>query len=436
MMSPRTSAENLLQFIDASPTPWHAVANVEARLKAHGFKRCDEGHAWELAPGDCGYVIRDDSSIIAFRLGDPSLGLKIVGAHTDSPGFRVKPRAAHVRSGVFGLGVEVYGGPIIASFADRDLTLAGRVLVKTDGGAIGSRLVNFERPLLRLPNLAIHLNRDVNTAGLRFDLQKELPLVLGSAAEQLPADEEFRQMLADALQLEAKSILSWELAVFDVQGGAFFGKDDEFIAAGRLDNLASCHAGLDALLAGRQDGSTQVLALFDHEEVGSQSFKGADGTFLQDTVTAIAAALGRSDEVDRRRMLSRSILLSVDMSHALHPNFAHFHDPQHAVRLNEGPVIKINAKQRYATDGVGEAYFESLCEQVKVPCQKYVHRNDLPCGSTIGPIAAGRLGVRTVDVGNPMWSMHSARESAGAHDHAMMIKVLGQFYDDTVELLR
>lgn len=435
-MHARTSAENLLQFIDASPTPWHAVATVEQRLIAQGFKRCDEAKPWALAPGDSAYVIRDDSSMIAFRLGDPAAGLKIVGAHTDSPGFRVKPRAAHVRSGMLGLGVEVYGGPIIASFSDRDLTLAGRVLVRSGTGAIEARLLNFERALLRLPNLAIHLNREVNEAGLRFDLQEELPLVLGSAADQLPADEIFRAMIAENLQLEPDAVLSWELAVVDVQGGAFFGKDEEFIAAGRLDNLASCHAGLEALLAAKDERSTQVLALFDHEEVGSQSYKGADGTFLQDTVMRIAEALDCGGESARRRLLARSILLSADMAHALHPNFARYHDAQHAVRLNGGPVIKINAKQRYATDGVGEAYFESLCEQVGIPCQKYVHRNDLPCGSTIGPIAAGRLGVRTVDVGNPMWSMHSARESAGAHDHSMMIKVLTQFYDDTAELPR
>lgn len=435
-MSNRVSAENLLQFIDVSPTPWHAVATVEQRLVANGFKRCDEVNRWNLAPGDRGYVIRDDSSMIAFRLGDPEKGMKIVGAHTDSPGFRVKPRAAHVRAGMLGLGVEIYGGPIIASFADRELTLAGRVLVRSDDGNITSRLLNFERALLRLPNLAIHLNREVNEAGLRFDLQEELPLVLGSAADQLPADDEFRGLIADALKLKPDDVLSWELAAFDVQKGAFFGKDEEFIASGRLDNLASCHAGLEALLKAKSDGSTQVLALFDHEEVGSQSYKGADGTFLQDTVNRLTEVLACVDESDRRRLLARSILLSVDMAHAVHPNFARLHDTQHAVRLNNGPVIKINAKQRYATDGVGEAYFQSLCEQVSVPCQKYVHRNDLPCGSTIGPIAAGRLGVRTVDVGNPMWSMHSARESAGANDHAMMIKVLTQFYDDTSELPR
>lgn len=431
----RKATEDLLAFIDNSPTPWHAVSSIEARLRQAGFNRYEEAEVWRLAEGAAGYVVRDGSSIIAFRLGQPEAGLRIVGAHTDSPGFRVKPRGAFSDSDLSRLGIEVYGGPIIASFADRDLTLAGRLIVRDEQGDLAFRLVNFERPLLRLPNLAIHLNRDVNQAGLRFDLQDELPLVLGAAADQLPADEGFRALLASAVDVEPAAVLSWELAVVDVQKGAFFGRDEEFIASARLDNLASCHAAIEAMLAAPPT-VTQVAALFDHEEVGSQSYKGADGTFLQDVIIRLTEALGYERDSDRRRILARSVLLSADMAHALHPNFARFYEPQHTVRLNGGPVIKINAQQRYATDGVGEAYFEELCRVSSVPCQKYVHRNNLPCGSTIGPIAAGRLGIRTVDVGNPMWSMHSARESAGAQDHGLMIKVMTRFYGDSSELPR
>lgn len=427
------SSKDLLKFIDRSPTPWHAVDSIAQRLAQQGFQHYEEADVWQLEPGAAGYVIRDGGSIIAFRLGVKDAAMRIIGAHTDSPGFRVKPRGAFRHGAYDSLGIEVYGGPIIATFSDRDLTLAGRLLVLDDARSIVPHLVNLERPLLRLPNLAIHLNREVNQAGLRFDLQEELPLVLGAAADQLPADESFRKLLAEKANVSATDILSWELAVVDVQPSAFFGREQEFIAAARLDNLASCHAAIESLLAA-EPGMTQVAAFFDHEEVGSQSFKGAAGTFLPDVLARVAEGLGYESESERRRLYARSILLSADMSHALHPNVAKVYEPQHHVHLNAGPVIKINAQQRYATDGVGEAYFEWLCRQVNVPCQKYVHRTNLPCGSTIGPISAGRLGIRTIDVGNPMWSMHSVRESAGAHDHGMMIKVMTYFYADDSEL--
>ncbi|NLO80458.1 MAG: M18 family aminopeptidase [Xanthomonadaceae bacterium] len=427
------ASKRLLNFIDRSPTPWHAVASIAQWLQQAGFRRYEETEDWQIAPGACGYVVRDGGSIIAFRLGQTDAPMRIIGAHTDSPGFRVKPRGAFRQAGFDSLGIEVYGDPIIATFADRDLTLAGRIMVEDRDKGISTRLVNLERPLLRLPNLAIHLNRDVNQAGLRFDLQDELPLVLGCAAEQLPAEEGIRQLLGAAAGVAPETILSWELAVVDVQPGAFFGRDNEFIASARLDNLASCHAAVEALLAA-EPGQTQVIALFDHEEVGSQSYKGADGTFLADVLARLAECLGLRRESERRSLHARSVLLSADMAHALHPNVARVYEPQHHVHLNGGPVIKINAQQRYATDGVGEAYFEWLCRKAEIPCQKYVHRTNLPCGSTIGPIAAGRLGIRTIDVGNPMWSMHSARESAGAHDHGMMIKVMTLFFSDATEL--
>jgi aspartyl aminopeptidase len=424
-------AEDLLRFIDRSPTPWHATASVEERLIAAGFRRLEEGDEWSLAEGDAGYAVRDGSSIIAFRVGAPPGGLRILGAHTDSPGFRVKPRGASAREALLSVAVEVYGAPIVATFADRELTLAGRVITRGREGRLDTTLVDLRRPLLRLPTPAIHLNRDVNEQGLRFDAEEELPLVLGAVADQLPADADFRRMIGEAAGADPDGILSWELAAVDVQPGSFYGVRDEFIASARLDNLASCHAAVEALLAAPPTQDTQVVALFDHEEVGSQSYKGADGTFLQDVLVRLALSLGHAAPEARQRMLSRSILLSADMAHAVHPNFLRYYDAQHAVRVNGGPVIKINAKQRYATDALGEAYFSALCEDAGVPCQKYVHRNNLPCGSTIGPIAAARLGIRTIDVGNPMWSMHSARESAGAYDHAMMIKVLNRFYADT-----
>lgn len=425
----RDAAEDLLRFIDAAPSPWHAVAESVAMLVAAGFERLWEGDSWRLLPGHGYYVIRDGSALIAFLTGagEPArTGFRIVGAHTDSPGFRVKPRPAMARADVLQLGVEVYGGPIVATFADRDLTLAGRALV--EGKGIEPRLVRFQRPLLRLAAPAIHLNREVNEQGLRFDLQDELPMILAGLDGQLPPDRQFRLVLAGELGVEPDAIRSWELAVADTQIGAFYGLAEEFIASARLDNLASCHASVVAL-AGLEDiAPVSVCAMFDHEEVGSLSYKGAEGSFLSDSLSRICEGLNLPRQEDRQRALARSLLISADMAHASHPNYPRFHDEQHPVRLNAGPVIKINAKQRYATDAVGEAFFYGLCEAVGVEAQRYVHRNNLPCGSTIGPISAARLGLRTVDVGNPMLSMHSARESAGAKDHEPMIRVLSQFY--------
>lgn len=427
------AAQALLEFIDSSPSPWHAVTRMQARLELHGFTSLNERDAWILHPGGRYYVIRDDSSLIAFIVGDGGLpvdGFRIIGAHTDSPGFRVKPSGPQARGSQAGLGVEIYGGPIIATFADRDLTLAGRIMIRGPDGTIQRRLYHHAGSLLRLPNPAIHLNRTVNSDGLKFDAQEELPLILGTLREELPPRQQFLEHLAQALNIEPDAVVAWELAVADTQPGAFFGLDQEFIADSQLDNLASCHAGLEGLLAaaqGTQFGGVAMCAFFDHEEIGSKSFKGAEGSFLPDTLSRIADALGVQGS-DYQRALAASMVMSADMAHAFHPNFAHYYDSAHQVDLNGGPVIKINANQRYATDGVAEAVFEALCREVDVPCQKYVHRNDLPCGSTIGPVTAARIGIRCVDVGNAMWSMHSLRESAGVRDHELMIRVMGHFF--------
>lgn len=426
----REPARRLLGFIDDSPSPWHAATRLAAALAEAGFGALYEAQAWDLRPGKGYYVIRGGSSVIAFRLGERPLqgtGLRIVGAHTDSPGLRVKPTGASIRGAMAMLGVEVYGGPILASFADRDLTLAGRVLVQTQAG-LEERLYRHSSALVRLPNLAIHMNRNVNEEGLRFDPQEQLPLIFECAEVlQTPAEDPFRRRLAGWLDIPSQSLKSWELAVADTQPGAFFGPAEEFIAAGRLDNLASCHAALEALLAVDPAAGVALIACFDHEEVGSASYQGAAGSFLPDTLEAIRAALD-VDSATLRRELASSWLLSADMAHAYHPNFPAYYDEAHAPRVNAGPVIKLNAKQRYATDAVGEAYFQAICERAGVPCQRYVHRANLPCGSTIGPICATRLGLRTVDIGAPMWSMHSIRESAGAFDHGCMIRALSAFF--------
>jgi aspartyl aminopeptidase len=290
-----------------------------------------------------------------------------------------------------------------------------------------TRLLNFERPLLRLPNLAIHMNRDVNEQGLKLNKQTELPLILGQlgegACETKDAEALLRKLLADGVQANAADLLSWELAVYDVQKGCLWGANEEFIASRQLDNLASCYAALTALIATEQPAATCVTALFDHEEVGSESAAGAGSSFITDVLARISAHT-KLDEEDRQRALASSFFISADMAHAYNPNFPNAYEPGHKVRVNGGPVIKTNSNQRYTTNAETAARFIGFCEKAGVPCQQYAHRSDLGCGSTIGPIVASQLGVASVDVGSPMWAMHSARESAGVHDHAYMIAAL------------
>ena len=430
-MSAQQQVQHLLDFIDASPSPWHVIKSVEAQLASFNFKKLDETLSWSLESGGRYYVVRDESSVIIFVLGQKPLvetGFKMIGAHTDSPGLRVKPNAATGVDGLLRLGVEIYGGPILATFTDRDLSLAGRVNYKDTNNNIVSALINFDRPLLRLPNLAIHMNRMVNEDGLKLHKQNELPLILSALAQECLPQTYFSELLQEQSACEAERILSWDLAVYDTQKGAFWGAENEFYANSQLDNLASCHAALQGLLDDTvlENEATLVCAFFDHEEIGSESNKGADGSFLGDVLKRISLVTENNKE-DFTRALAKSFMVSADMAHAYQPNFPLAYDPDHKVFVNKGPVIKVNANQRYSTESVSQAMFVDWCEQAGVPYQKYSHRSDLACGSTIGPITSARLGIRSVDVGNPVWAMHSIRESAGVLDHGYMIKVMKKF---------
>jgi aspartyl aminopeptidase len=421
----RAYATDLLQFIDASPSPWHAVHSTEQRLQAQGFSELKEAERWKLQPGGRYYVVRDGASIIAFKLGKKSLaetGFRMIGAHTDSPGLRLKTHAAHASNGMVRLGVEIYGGPILATFTDRDLSLAGRVNVRTASG-FASHLVKFAQPLLRLPNLAIHMNRDVNEQGLKLNKQTELPLLFSLSNEKLGAREQFLELLADELGVSTKEIVNYELNVFDTQQGSFWGAEQEFIANSQLDNLASCHAALSAMLAVESPDATTICAFFDHEEVGSESAAGAGGSFASDVIDRISLCL-EMDEEAQHCASAKSFFISADMAHAYQPNFPNAYEPNHHVLVNAGPVIKTNSNQRYSTNADTAARFMTLCERAGVPFQHYTHRTDLGCGSTIGPIIASRLGVASVDVGSPMWAMHSLRESAGVQDVGYMIAAM------------
>jgi len=422
-------AQQLIQFIDQSPSPAHVVATCQQLLQQAGFQALDPTQPWQLSLGKSYYVCRGAGSIIAFRLAPQAdASFHMVAAHTDSPTLKLKPKAAYSSDGVLRLGVEVYGSPLLASFADRDLGLAGRVAIKQNN-QIRQQLVYLQRPLVRLPNLAIHLNREVNEQGLKFNKQTQLPLILGIQNQSVSAEQSLLHLLAEAANCDAQDIVGMDLNVVDVQAGSVWGAQNEFISDSQLDNLASCHAALTALLQSDVGNQHSVCALFDHEEVGSESASGADGSLLADTLSRISHSLQR-DAAQHLQALANSFMISADMAHAFHPNFADRYEPCHHVSINQGPVIKHNVNQRYATDMDSAARFIQLCQQAGVPYQQYSHRSDLACGSTVGPIVAAKLGVACVDVGCAMWSMHSIRETAGILDHGYMIQVLQHFFSN------
>ena len=429
---------DLLSYIDRSPTPYHAVAESVRRLEATGYRRLPEAEVWNLESGSRHYVVRNEGSLLAFEVGAASpceAGFRVVGAHTDSPNLRLKPAPDVTAHGYRQLGVEVYGGALLHTWLDRDLSLAGRVAVRIDG-AIRTLLLDFGRPLLRVPNLAIHLNRGVNSDGLKLNAQTHMAPVVGLGdapdLEELVVTELRAQRLAD---LGPGDLLSCELMAYDSQLSGVSGARGEFIHAPRLDNLASCHAGLTALQRageGELPAHTRVVVLYDHEEVGSRSAGGAAGPLLAEALERIVAGHKGGEPQGMARAIASSRLVSADMAHAVHPNYADRHEPSHRPVIGGGPVIKVNANQAYASDSVTSGLFASLCAEVGVEPQYFVSRTDMSCGSTIGPITAARVGIRSVDVGNPMLSMHSCREMAGTADVEPMIDVLRAFFDSPV----
>jgi len=423
---------DLLQYIDRCPTPYHAVAESVRRLEEAGFREAPETEVWSLAPGDRRYTVRA-GSLVALQAGEVSPaegGFRIIGAHTDSPNLRVKPLPDVAAHGYRQVAVETYGGVLLHTWLDRDLSLAGRVSF-TAGGRLHSELIDFGRPLLRVPNLAIHLQRELAKDGLSLNAQKHLVPVVG--LEEGPSLPELicTELKARGVGgVEAANLRGFDLMAYDTQTPCVSGARGEFIHAPRLDNLASCHAGLCALLeAGTAPlpAFTRVVVLYDHEEVGSRSAQGAAGTLLHDALSRAVEALKSGEPQGLARAVARSFLVSADMAHAVHPNYADKHEPGHHPVLGGGPVIKVNANQSYASDAETAALFGSLCDEIGVRPQHFVSRSDMGCGSTIGPISAARVGIRTVDVGNPMLSMHSCREMAGVSDVQPMIDVLTAF---------
>ncbi|MEY2553556.1 MAG: aspartyl aminopeptidase [Ilumatobacteraceae bacterium] len=415
--------DDLISFLAASPSPWHVVATAAQRLRASGFEPVDLSRTWAEVPAR-GYVTRG-AALVAWKRGSSAgatAPLRLVGAHTDSPGLRVKPRPDTGGVGWKQLGVEVYGGALINSWLDRDLGIAGR-LELNDGASLD---IHIDEAVCRVPQLAIHLDRDVNERGLILDKQQHLTPVWGSGAPRLG---EFAEWLATRAEVAPRQIAAWDLCLYDRTPPQILGGDSSLLAAGRLDNQVSCWAAVAAIVgAGASTGSTAVIALFDHEEVGSESATGAAGPLLEHVLERLSHAAGDSRS-DYLTQLASSTCVSADNAHAVHPNYRERHEPDHQPIVNRGPAIKLNSNQRYATSARSAAMLRQVFEEAGVPSQVFVSRNNMPCGTTIGPITATRLGIETVDVGVPQLSMHSARELCGVEDPVSLATGLRHYFE-------
>lgn len=410
--------DDLIDYLDRSPSPWHAVASAVARLD--GYTQLHERDAWNNVP-DRGYVIRD-GALIAWSIPErttSSTGFRIGGAHTDSPCLRIKPNPDRSSVGWKQLGVEVYGGILNNTWLDRDLGIAGR-LVAADGTEV---LVDVAEPIARVPQLAVHLDRGVNDTGLVLDRQRHLAPVWGIGAS---SPGEFAAWIGDRAGMDVAPAW-WDLCLYDVQGAAVVGADRSLLTSARLDNQLSCWAATAAITGATPTDHIAVIVLNDHEEVGSSSRTGAQGPLLETVLQRIVSSRGGTDE-DYHRALADSACVSADNAHAVHPNYADRHDPEHRPMVNAGPAIKVNANQRYATSATTAAMFQRACETADVPWQVFVSANNMPCGSTIGPITATQLGIDTVDVGVPQLSMHSARELCGVDDPGFLARALTAFF--------
>ncbi|MFD7294303.1 M18 family aminopeptidase [Streptomyces sp. NPDC059897] len=422
----RGHTDDLMAFLAASPTPYHAVATVAARLEKAGFQQVAETDAWDGTSG--GKFVTRGGAIIAWYVPEGASAhtpYRVVGAHTDSPNLRVKPQPDMAGNGWRQVAVEIYGGPLLNSWLDRDLGLAGRVSLR-DGT---ERLVNVDRALLRVPQLAIHLDRSVSTDGLKLDKQRHMQPIWGLGGDVHEGD--LMAFLEDENGLGRGDITGWDLMTYAIEAPSYLGRDKELVAGPRMDNLLSVHACTAALAeVSKQENLPYipVLAAFDHEENGSQSDTGADGPLLGTVLERSVFARGGSYE-DRARAFAGTICLSSDTGHAVHPNYGERHDPTHHPRANGGPILKVNVNNRYATDGSGRAVFAAACDKAGVPFQSFVSNNAMPCGTTIGPITAARHGIKTVDIGTAILSMHSVRELCGADDPYLLANALTAFLE-------
>ena len=413
--------DDLLQFLDTSPTAWHAVENTIDKLSEIGFKELSEAEAWQLEPGGRYFVIRNGSTFCAFVMpSQKPESVRLAASHSDSPSFKLKPNAEFRKENMIMLGLEIYGAPLLTSWLNRDLGIAGRVIIKGKKGEIEEKLVTIDECPLVIPQLAIHLDRTVNESGLTLNKQEHLAAI--ASLDYQSKSSYLEQILKK--HVDFHQLLSFDLFLYPLEKARLMGAEQQMIASYRLDNLAGVHAVLEGLLNASKPHATcvKMIAFWDHEEIGSHSAYGAGSPFLPHILERIAQS-----REDYFRLLSRSLCVSVDLTHALHPNYSDRHDPRHQVLMNHGIAVKVNAQQRYATDACTSAIIIDLCQKLKIPFQRFVSRNDIPSGSTIGPIHANQTGMSTVDIGYAQLSMHSCRELAGCHDHLDMCKLLTTF---------
>ena len=426
----------LLKFLDASPVNFLAARNIACELEQNGYRRLDpQQPLGELKAGDKVYVTKNDSSVYAFRLGRKPLaesGFHMICAHSDSPTFRVKPHAEMTgEGGLVRLNTEVYGGPILSTWFDRPLTLAGRVIVRgKDAMSPETMLMHVRRPLLQISNLAIHFNRQVND-GVKLSKQKDMLPLLGLINDELEQGNLLMNVIVEELSKQRpvshEDILDFDLYLADTQPACTFGVHDEFISSGRLDDLSMCFAGLEALIAAPESDTTQVLAIFDNEETGSQTKQGAGSPFLASMLMRIARQQSGSEEA-YWQAVERAFMISADNAHACHPNYAEKYDPTNHPMLGGGPAIKFNASQKYASDAVSAAIFAEICRKAGVPCQRFVNHSDVAGGSTLGNILASTVPLRGVDMGNAILGMHSCRETGSVADHEYCVRAFTEFY--------
>ena len=430
--------KRLLSFLDASPVNFLAVKNLTDELQQHGYRRIDTTEALgTVKAGDKFFVIKNDSSIYAFQIGRKPLaetGFHMICAHCDSPTFRIKPHAEiDCEGGIVKLNTEVYGGPIMSTWFDRPLTLAGRVIVKgKDVMSPTTLLLHVKRPLLQISNLAIHFNRQVND-GVKLSRQKDVLPILGIINDELEKGNLLMNIILEELNKQQtvarEDILDFDLYLADATPACTFGAHNELISSGRLDDLSMCFAGLEALLASQPTDTTQVLAIFDNEETGSQTKQGAGSPFLSYMLKRIALAQGGTEEA-YYQAVERAFMISADNAHAWHPNYSEKYDPTNHPMLGGGPVIKFNAAQKYASDAYSASVFAGLCKKAGVPCQRFVNHSDVAGGSTLGNILASSIPLRGVDMGNAILAMHSCRETGSTADHEFCVKVFTQFYQE------
>lgn len=426
-----TYTEKLLSFIDASPVNFLAVRNVCNTLLDNGFVQLHADEALKDLPEKF-FITKNNSAVFAFHLGRQSMadaGFRIIAAHSDSPTFRIKPNAEMVgEGGLLRLNTEAYGGAILNTWFDRPLSLAGRVILRSsDALNPQTRLLNIKRPLLVIPNLAIHFNRQVND-GVKLSKQKDMLPILGYVNDRLEADGLLVRLIANELQIGKEQIIDFDLYLYDTTPACLVGLNNEFISSGRLDDLSMVHAGMEAMIAeSAKPEATKVLAIFDNEETGSGTKQGAGSNFLMSLIQRIVLAQGGSLD-DYYRSVEKAFMVSADNAHGFHPNYAEKYDPTNHALLGGGPVIKINAAQKYATDAMSAAVFQQICERAGVPCQRFVNSSDIAGGSTLGNILTSSIAINGVDMGNPVLAMHSVRELASAADHENCIKAFTEFY--------